>query len=62
MRKSKLLFMALCMLLGQGAVLAGEGAVRAQTPVQVQEQKQVQASLVAEKDSVSVSRPFMVAG
>ena len=61
MRKSKLLFMALCMLLGQGAVLAGEGAVRAQTPVQVQEQKQVQASLVAEKDSVSVSRPFMVA-
>lgn len=61
MRKSKLLFMALCMLLGQGAVLAGEGAARAQTPVQVQEQKQVQASLVAEKDSVSAERPFMVA-
>ena len=57
MRKSKLLLMALCMLLGQITVLADSAA--AEAPAAVQEQ--VRASLVAEKDIVSAARPFMVA-
>jgi len=51
MRKSKLLLIALCLLLGQVAVLTS--AARAQ--------EQVQASLVTEKDNVSAKQPFMAA-
>ena len=57
MRKSKLLLMALCVLWGQGTVLAD--SVKAQEQAAMQEQ--VRASLVAETDSVSADRPFMVA-